>query len=460
MRDIIVIGAGPAGMEAARIAADHGAETLLLDEGTGPGGQIYRAVEQPGNPQRRELGQAYASGAALAGAFRASRAEYLPRASVWLVTGAGEVGYSVDSKARLERARHIILAGGALERPMPVPGWTLPGVMMAGGAQILLKESGLAFAGAVFAGTGPLLYLIVHQYITAGIPVKAVIDLTPRGNYLRAVAHLPAALRRAPSLIEGMRWQRGITRTGVDFVRGATGIRILGTEAAEGIEYLKGGKWQRIECKNVFLHQGVAPNLNISLAAGCESHWNPRQACWNISVDEWQRSSVQSISVAGDGGAIAGAIAAAQQGGIAALGALERLGLIDAGKRDALARPGRRILQKELAARPFLDTLFRPADALRVPQDDAVTVCRCEEITAGDIRALVAGGQDSPNQLKSFGRCGMGPCQGRFCGLTVSEMLAGLNRRGVQETGYFRLRSPIKPLLLEELAALEKGPEP
>lgn len=452
--DIIIIGAGPAGMAAASMAAQHGASTLILDEQNSPGGQIYRAIERAENQNRAELGVAYHEGLSQAKALRASGASYVSQASVWQVSPDLEVGYSANGKAHLVTAKQIILAGGAVERPMPVLGWTLPGVMTAGAAQVLLKESGIAIQDGVFAGTGPLLYLIVHQYMMAGIPVKAVIDLTPKANYLMAAPYLPKAILSVSKILDGWRWQRQIARSDIEFVRGAIDIRICGKAEVEAIEYLKGGKWHRIECQNVLLHQGVLPNLNMALASGCAKVWNERQMGWNISVDDWFCSSIKGIAIAGDGAAIGGGIAAKNQGAIAAIGALQRLGEIDTQTQAHLAKPYRKSLRREMAARPFLEALFRPIDTMRIPQKPEIIVCRCEEITAGDIRTLVAKGHNSPNQLKSQSRCGMGPCQGRFCGLTVTEMLATLNQVTPEQTGYFRLRAPLKPLSLAELATL------
>lgn len=454
MTDIAIIGAGPAGMAAAVLAAEYGADTLVLDEGSGPGGQIYRGIEKPGNPARPELGKSYAAGAGLARAFRASRARHVAGASVWHVGSDLELAYSDASGARTLHAGQIILAGGAQERPMPVQGWTLPGVMGAGAAQTILKDSGLTIRDAVFIGTGPLLYLIVHQYLIAGIAVKAVIDVAPKGNRLQALRHLPGAILAAPRLFEGWQWQRRIARSGTEFIRGAEDIRITGTRNADGVDYLKGGRWHRLECRHVLLHQGVVPNINMPMAVGCDTFWNPRQLCWNVTTDAWQASSVDGIAVAGDSAGIGGAVAARNQGSLAALGALFRLGRIDATTRDRLARPYRRALWRELAARPFLETLFRPPVSTRIPAGDDVIVCRCEELTASDIRRLVAQGHTGPNQIKSQSRCGMGPCQGRFCGLTVCEMLARQNRVPISEVGYFRLRAPLKPLPLDQLAAL------
>lgn len=458
--DLIIIGAGPAGMAAALTAAEYGANVLVLDEQRKPGGQIYRAIEDNDATARPELGQSYFAGQALTKAFRAAQVEYAPGSVVWHVSGDGEVGYTQNEAAQLVRAPHVIIATGAMERPFPVPGWTKAGVMTVGAAQILLKGSGIGIKNAVFAGTGALLYLVVHQYMQAGIPVKAVLDLTPSANYRSALRHLPNAMSSVGKIAQGLRWKRGISRAGVPFISGIEDIRISGEGSAEAVEYLKKGTWTRIDTSSVLLHQGVVPNVNISMAAGCDSSWDPQQAAWVIKVDDWFQSSQPCVSVVGDGAAISGAVAAENAGRLAALGVLNRLDRIDTPTRDRRAVPFRKAHTAELRLRPFLDTLFRPACQFRVPAADDTIVCRCEEISAGQIREVVALGCAGPNQLKSFSRCGMGPCQGRFCGHTVSELIAKAEGKPVGDVGYYRLRPPIKPLHLEELAKLSPQEHP
>ena len=465
--DIIIIGAGPAGMATAEFAAKHGVSILILDEQATPGGQIYRAVEAMQHRNRSELGDSYHSGLKLVEAFRnrtsnsndSGNIQYISKASVWQVSKNGEVGYSCDGAAHIVYGKEIIIATGAQERPFPVPGWTLSGVMTIGAAQILLKESELAIEDAIFAGCGPLFYLVIHQYLTAGIPIKAVIDLTPKENYLKALPHLPKALFALPKIVEGWQWKREIIKSKVPYISGVSDLKILGEDVATGIKYQQGSTWKQLEASHILLHQGVVPNVNISLAAGCDSSWNEEQLCWTIDVDSWFQSSIKGIRVTGDGTSIGGALAAEQRGRIAAIGALAHLEKIKSQERDNYAAPYKAALKSEMRVRPFLDALFKPKDAFRIPKHDDTIVCRCEEITAGKIREVVKAGCAGPNQLKSFSRCGMGPCQGRFCGLTVSELISETLNKSVSEVGYYRLRSPIKPLLLQELANMHSPVE-
>lgn len=452
--DIAVIGAGPAGMAAATTAAEGGARVLLLDEQPHAGGQIYRAVGRQTLSDRNILGPEYYYGEALLSALQASGAECMTDTMVWEVTPQREIGISRTGEARLLSAEQIIIATGAQERPFPVPGWTLPGVMTAGGAQVLLKSSALVTPQAVFAGTGPLLYLVAYQYLKAGVAIRAILDTTPPLNWLRALPQLPAALADVGTLAKGRRWIAALRGAGILLVNGVEDLALAGAQSLEGIEYKHRGHWHRLDTACAFLHQGVVPNVNLAMATGCAHRWSDMQLCWQAVTDDWAQSNMPGIAIAGDGVAIGGARAAESMGRIAAYGALHRCGRLDARRRDRLALPHRRALVRERRSRLFLDRLFRPAPQFRVPANDDTIVCRCEEVTARRVRESVALGCVGPNQLKGFSRCGMGPCQGRMCGLTVSEMIAACRDVPVAEVGALRQRPPVKPLLLGELAAL------
>jgi NADPH-dependent 2,4-dienoyl-CoA reductase/sulfur reductase-like enzyme len=458
--DIAVVGAGPAGMAAATVAAEHGADVVLFDEQPLAGGQIYRALSRQTLADRRVLGPDYYHGEALITALQNGGAEHVADTTVWEVTPERAIGISSAGTARLLSADQVILATGAQERPFPVPGWALAGAMSAGAAQVLLKSAGLAEPDAVFAGTGPLLYLVANQYLKAGIPIRAILDTTPRTNSLGALPHLPGALMGAAALVKGRRWITELRNAGIPFVNAVEHLKVTGDESVTGVEYAHRGAWHRIDTDRVFLHQGVVPNVNLAMATGCTHRWSDAQLCWHAVTDAWGESDMAGVAIAGDGAAINGARAAEYAGRIAAYGALHRCARLDAQSRDRLAKPCRQALARERRGRAFLDRLFRPADQFRIPEDDSTIVCRCEEVTAARVRESVALGCLGPNQLKGFSRCGMGPCQARMCGLTLSEIIAQSRKVPVAEVGALRLRPPVKPLMLGELAALAVPPEP
>src|SRR5437899_130039 len=190
--DLVVIGGGPAGLAAASLAARAGLSTVLFDENPGVGGQIYRAITSTPVTDRTILGEDYWVGAELAAEAKASGASIVTGATVWSLDPQRIVGVSIGGKARMIAARRVIIATGSQERPFPIPGWTLPGVMTAGGAQTALKAQGLLPAGrTVMAGTGPLLWLLAAQILRAGGAIAAILDTTPRGNWLGALPHIP-----------------------------------------------------------------------------------------------------------------------------------------------------------------------------------------------------------------------------------------------------------------------------
>lgn len=452
--DIAVIGAGPAGMAAAATCGEAGASTLLLDEQPAPGGQIYRGIEHAPIADREVLGPDYYQGEVLVRALRKARLDYITSATVWQVNADREIGFSVRSESSLVKADHIIIATGAQERPFAIPGWTLPGVMTAGAAQILLKKSGLIGEGAVFAGVGPLLYLTARQYLRAGAKVTAVLDTTPAGNRWRALAQGFGGVHGLRNLQKGWRWMREIKAAGVPIIDGISELRASGDSCVRCVDYYRNGRWTSLRTEHLFLHQGVVPNVNLTMSMRCAHAWFERQKCWRVVTDAWGGTSLPGISVAGDASDIGGAVSAQHRGAMTALGALQRLGLIGEPERDAAAASHRAVLTTEEKFRPFLDVLFQPDERFLAPVDPQALVCRCEEISVGKLREVISIGCEGPNQLKSFTRCGMGPCQGRMCGLSVAHMLSTRLQRPMAEVGYYRLRQPVKPITLGELAAL------
>ena len=451
--DVVVIGAGPAGLAATAAAAEAGLSTLLLDENPGPGGQVWRAIASTPVTARDQLGADYWVGAELVQQVRSSKAEIIHRAIVWSLDRNLEIGISVGGGSSFVAARRVILATGALERPFPIPGWTLPGVMTAGAAQTMLKSSGLVPDGrTVIAGQGPLLWLLAAQILRLGGRIDRILETTERRNYLAALPHAFAFVT-SPYFAKGLAMMREV-KARVPVVSGVTELAAAGEGQLASVTYVAGGRRETIPADLLLLHQGVVPNVNLAMAAGVEHRWDERQLCWSPVLDAAGATSVEGIAIAGDGAGIGGAGAAVVRGRIAARAAVETLAPAAAAKLASMAALRTARAQAE-RGRAFLDILFRPARQFRIPSGDTV-VCRCEEVTAKDILDAVAIGATGPNQLKAYCRTGMGPCQGRLCGLTVTELMAEARGRTPQDIGYYRLRAPVKPITLAELAAMPK----
>jgi NADPH-dependent 2,4-dienoyl-CoA reductase/sulfur reductase-like enzyme len=448
--EFAVIGAGPAGMAAAALAAELGLDTILIDEQDTPGGQIYRAVEraQPDRP----LGADYLGGRPLAATLRTSGVDYRPGTTVWHIEPDGTLYLAVDEITRTVAARRVLLATGAMERPVPIPGWTLPGVMTAGAAQILLKTSDLLPEGrVVLAGQGPLLYLIALQLARAGAPPVAILETTPVENYREAARRLWEHWPGRGPLMRGLGMLRAVRRAGIPIRRGVRGLQAIGRTGLERVAW-EGGE---IAADHLLQHEGVIPNVQVSLALQLRHEWDEEQLCWRPAVDAWGQTSLPCVAVAGDGGRIAGAAAAVLSGRLAALDAAMFLGHIGKAERDRRADPIHAACARERPLRLLLDRLYHPRHSVLVPPDDEVIACRCEKVSVGRIRQAARLGAPGPNQLKAFTRCGMGSCQGRICGPVVGAVIADVLGKPIAEIGTLRPRAPFSPITIGALAALD-----
>lgn len=445
--DLIIVGAVPAGVSAAIETSTRGLRVLLLDENAAPGGRIWQALENrtPQDDDDRAAAETLRS-------FRACGAEARWRATVWAIEPDGTVFWSDDDGAHAEQAGCVLLATGTTERPLPIPGWTLPGVMTVGAAQIAWKTAGLVPDGATWiAGQGPLLLLYAVQALRAGGRIAGILDLSDGMAPLRAVRHWRGALVGMPELLKGLGWRRAVARAGVPWIS-ASELRAEGEGVLQRIRFRAGGRERSEAADLLLLHDGVIPSVQITRALGCAHQWDAGQRCWRPVCDEWGVTSLPNVLVAGDGAGIGGAQAAALSGRIAALQAALLCGRIDAAARDLAAAPLRRARARRLALRPLLDALYAP---LRHRLADHTLVCRCEEVTAGNVRDAARLGCLGLNQLKAFTRCGMGPCQGRMCGPTAAAVLAEARGVPVAEVEPYRTRFPTKPVTVGEVAGVE-----
>lgn len=496
--DLAIIGAGPAGMAAATEARRQRLRTVVLDEQPYPGGQIWRNVETVTTRRPQDLflfGAEYADGYPVAQRFRGCGADYRPGARVWQVelaqmdttvdtgasvalpgVGALDTGPDIDPEIHVERrrmgadrhvfytdargthhltARHVLVATGAFERPMPLPGWTLPGVLTCGAAQVMLKTAAMVpRAPLVLVGSGPLMLLLAVQLLRAGVKPAAVIETVPRGNYLRALGRLGSAVLAPGYISRGLSMIGALRRAEVPRYSGSAGVHIEGAARAESVLFVHRGVERRVAAETVLLHQGVVPNASLWQSLDIDQYWDTAQRCFRPAVDEWGNTSIAGLLVAGDSAGIGGAEAALHAGEMAALSIAWQQRRIGTAERDRRAASVRRALRAHWGVRPFLDRLYLPPSGMRVPLSDDTIVCRCEEVRAGELRRLAASGVSGPNQMKAFSRCGMGPCQGRMCGLTVTELMAQTQRRTPADVGCYRVRAPVTPVTVGEIASL------
>jgi thioredoxin reductase len=387
--DVIVVGGGPAGIAAAVAAAAAGKQVCLLDEGFRPGGQIWRHRSQQVPDAARKLLSALA----------ASTAKVLSQASVFDIenrSGDWHLTASQGGHRTAIEAGTLILACGARERFLPFPGWTLPGVLGAGGGQALLKE-GLELRGerVLVSGTGPLLLPVATSVRKAGGRLLGVVEQAPRRRLLRL---LPALLSRPAKAWQAL--SLGASLLGVPYRPGWWVKEALGTVRLEALRLTDGRREEVLACSWLFCGFGLVPNVELGRALGCEG------THLGLAVNEAQGTSVSGLFAAGELCGVAGVDAALAEGTIA--------GLAAAGAWDPASRTGRRLAKLRSRARQMgarMDTIFALRSELRgLPRPDT-TLCRCEDVP---FEAIDPGW--GLRETKLCTRAGMGPCQGRVCG--------------------------------------------
>ncbi|HEY3542592.1 MAG TPA: NAD(P)/FAD-dependent oxidoreductase [Gaiellaceae bacterium] len=474
--DVAVVGGGPAGLAAVLVLAEHGADVVLVDEQARSGGQIYR---QP--PESfAATASAYASGRELLAAAERAAFRRLQRTLVWgvfepddeeairlngsLPAPAWILALAGESGTERLAVRHVLVATGAYDLPVAFPGWTLPGVMAAGGVQAFVKsEKLLPGRRFVLAGAHPLLLLVADQLLAAGAELAAVALAQPRPRATDALTTAARLRARVAGLGAAAGPMLRLRRANVPVLFSHLVAAAEGGDAVEAARLRPvDGAWRatgepdlRFDCDTLALGYGFVPSTELARQAGCAHSWRSAAGGWVTDHDEWQRASRPGISVAGEVGGVAGAEQAAAEGRVAAFGILHELGRLDTGEAIRLAAPVRRRLRSLRRFSALVQERFEPQRAaLAALADGSTIVCRCENVTADELRSALEGHPHlgDVDAVKQLTRVGMGPCQGRFCQLTVTALTAVATGRSVAELGPFTARPPVKPLALGRLA--------
>lgn len=450
----VIVGAGPAGIRAAQTLLAHGVKPVVIDEASKAGGQIYRRQPDGFVRSAKDLyGFEAGRATALHHTFDGLKAQinYRPETLVWNAQGYTlDVLHTPSRVADTVRWRDVIVATGATDRVLPIPGWTLPGVYTLGGAQVALKYQGCAIGDTVvFAGTGPLLYLVAYQYAKAGGKVLAVLDTAPAGQRFKAA---PAMLAQPAVAAKGLYLVSWLMLNDVPMHHGVKLLRAEGDAAMQAVVWQDAqGAEQRTACSALGLGYALRPETQLADLLGCEFDFAPLHRCYVPRIDEQRRSTVPGVYLAGDGAGIMGADAAELSGELAALALLQDRGVsIDASRTSIVRQQLLKIEQFRFA----LETAFPFPEDWAASAHDEMVVCRCENITAGELRSTAAANANGDiNRIKALCRVGMGRCQGRMCGVAATEILANALQVPVASIGRIRGQAPIKPLPLDMTVA-------
>lgn len=468
---VIIVGSGIAGLAAAERLAKHGLQVLLVDDNAQAGGQLLRrSLHTAGHKWPLDFIGLKRRGWHVM--------ERLKRSSVQCINYCQVLGIFAEHTLLVEsingsiseyQADAIILATGAREKQFPFNGWTLPGVMATGAAQILLKNYGmLPGRKTLIGGNGPLMLALATEILANGGIVRALLDQTTFAKKIRAFAAGPATW---PKLIEGAYYLSQVAVARVPFRQGVRIVEARGCRELESVVYARSDASGRIikgtekicSTDTLAVGYGFAPNIELPRQAGCSVSYDADKGGWITDVDESMAASVPGIYAVGEVTGIAGATKSYLEGQIAAWEILLKIGRVDRRRYEKRTHPLKRQRCQQVRYGRFINQLCRlnPDSYAEIP--DETTICRCEEITMGEIRRQLSRGFTTMNGIKRATRCTMGNCQGRTCGPIISDIIGSLTRQPPAAIGCPSARAPIKPVslgvLAETLAVTNSGPD-
>ncbi|MER5893377.1 NAD(P)/FAD-dependent oxidoreductase [Streptomyces sp. NPDC001876] len=479
MFDVAIIGAGPAGMSAALTAADHGLTVVVIDEQQRAGGQIFRQPPEAftGSVLHPTAGYGWAT-------ELIRRFEEDPRLTTefgWSAIGVlhddeepGDLRVAMrvainhpEHGTRMIGARRLLIATGAYDLPVAFPGWTLPGVMTAGGVQTLVKSQRIAPVGdVVLAGAHPLLLLVADLLVRNGVPVREVAfaqSLPTPTEMLLALGAVPGHLRM---LAETGAILARLVRKGVRVSPRTIVTAAHGTEHVSGVELARvdrqwrvTGAPREVAASHLVLGYGFSASTELARQIGCELAFDSPRGGWVVAHDERRQTSVPGVFVAGEPTGVAGADRSCAEGALAGLGIAADLGRP---VPPAAFAEAERTIRKATRFSTVVQRVFEPVrEALGDLAKPETTICRCEMVTRGTIDDFL---ESSPfvsniNAIKLSCRTGMGPCQGRYCESSVGTVLASAREQPIGLGGRFSAHLPIKPVPVGDLRGLDSAAE-
>lgn len=453
MYDVIVIGAGPAGATAALETSGAGLKTLLIDEQPDAGGQVWRAKSKSiiSAPETEYS----LAGDDLRARLRESNVVVKYKTRVWQIEKDEDSVWTLGLQGADERqvsGKSLVIATGAQERVIPVPGWTLPGVFGLAGATVLFKEHMMVPGRrTVVSGNGPLLFYVASEILRLGGQVSAVVSLNSRFDWLKA---LPAMISNPKLIVQGIKWILALYKNSVPIYWQHSIKSVEGKSAVEGAtiaavdsdwRLLQRGE-RYIPSESICYGQGLVPAIEATRLAGAAHHFDENLGGWVPMLDGFGRTSVPGLYACGDNAGILGADAAPHRGRLAAKAILDDLGVSAAVEIDEKAY---------LSARRFglaATRLTIPRAGLESFMTADTEVCRCEGISRAEIDHELKTGAQSPNAVKSGTRCGMGPCGGRYCSESLAIITEYRTGKSRAEIGMATARPPLRPVHMDDLA--------
>jgi thioredoxin reductase len=382
------------------------------------------------------------------------------RTSVVAVEGQESVLVTEGGPAKAIVTPRMIVATGAHDRPVAFPGWTLPGVITAGGLQTLAKtQRVLPGERTLFAGAGPVALAFPAQLAHYGAHIVEAIEAGPAPRPADITRVLAAARGNGVLLWDALRYHSTLLRHRVPRRYGRIVVRAEGDGRVEHVVHaavdqdwrILPGTERGVDVDVLCLGYGFVASIELPRLLGCAFDHDENLGGHALRRDEWLRTSVSGVYAAGDGAGVEGSYVAIDEGTIAGIAAALDTGALDAGRADALAAAARRRIARRRALAAATSRLYRVGTGIYELATADTTICRCEAVRA-DVLATAIAATDDINVVKSLTRAGMGPCQGRNCQRHIAAMIARAHARSPADVALPTARMPLRPVPIAALA--------
>ena len=456
--ELLVIGAGPGGLMAASIAAESGVETVLLDERITGGGQFYKQPASAGLVPKSLLGDnQIRDGRSLLQRAVASGAELRFGSRLWGAFTPMDFAVFDGQRSKIYRPGHAIVATGAYERGLPLPGWTLPGVMTTGAAQSMLRSYGTAPAGRILiAGNGPLNFQIALELKRAGADVVGLFELAGRPGLRSALAALRMGLSAPHLTLTGVRYLVELQRNGVTarFGQGLGSIEQRSSHLTAVLGAVRQGTVQpetELDVDVVCMGYGFQPNNGVLRSLGCRHEFDSAKGHLTTVRSEECATTVPGVFAVGDCTGLKGAPTALEEGAIAATAVVRSLKGDLPRQCSKAHRAAVRRLRRHARFQSALWSIYAAPRLESELADSDTVICRCENVRLQDIERVLDDDQISIGSLKRATRLGMGPCQGRYCAPVAASLLAEKSGRTLEEFSFFAPQNPQQPIRIAKI---------
>jgi len=448
--DVIIIGAGPSGVKSALTCSKKGLKVLIIDSNGNSGGQIYRAPPKSYIKKSKKTLEENLIQIKFSEDLKRNNIDTAYNHTVWQVSPGFKIDAFNENGTIQWNTKNLIVATGTYEKIIPFDGWTTPGVIGLAASTILLKaHQTIPGNKIVLAGNGPLLISVAYYILKFGGKVDAIVDTSSKFEWIKSMISL---IFNPKNFIQGISWILKIIFSRVPIYSNSLINKVFKIENGISVEIqnIKNKQIKKLTTEVLAVGHGLTPITDISRLLKINHTYNDLKGGWIPRLDKYFRSSMQGLYITGDGAGISGAIPAEDKGELAAYALLKDQNIIiEKEFTNKTSRIIKRLNRYEIFAKGIAKLNFTPKDLINNISENTI-LCRCEDITKRDIINAVNNGAKNLNQIKSWTRFGMGPCQGRTCQYSVAKVASEELKCNVKDLDYLTGRTPLRPFPLDK----------